>query len=81
MSSEITMSVSSMTRTNDEKAIYVLFTDKEKKAEFSVPGCKLISNNGFEDDDIAQLKMYLENEKDTIFQMAKEVNPLRAMMK
>ena len=34
MSSEIKMSVSSMTRTNDSKAVYILFQDKDRTAEF-----------------------------------------------
>lgn len=74
------MSVSSMTRNKDKKAIYVFFQDGDKTAEFTLPGCELVKNKGFSDDDIRQLKDYINNEQDTIFAMAKQVNPLKAMM-
>ena len=81
MNKDIKMSVSSMTRNKDRKAVYVFFQDGEKTAEFTLPGCELVKNNGFTDDDIRQLKDYIDNEQDTIFAMAKQVNPLKAMMK
>ena len=81
MNKYIKMSVSSMTRSNEKKAVYVFFQDGEKTAEFTVPGCELLKNNGFSDEDISQLKAYITNEQDTIFDMAKQVNPLKAMMK
>lgn len=37
MNSEIRMSVSSMTRNDDKKGVYVLFSDGDKSAEFIVP--------------------------------------------
>ena len=81
MNKDIKMSVSSMTRSNEKKAVYVFFQDGEKTAEFTVPSCELLKNNGFSDEDISQLKAYITNEQDTIFDMAKQVNPLKAMMK
>ncbi|MBO4920824.1 MAG: hypothetical protein J5372_02795 [Lachnospiraceae bacterium] len=81
MNKDINMSVSSMTRSKEKKAVYVFFQDGEKTAEFTVPGCELLKNNGFSDEDISQLKAYITNEQDTIFDMAKQVNPLKAMMK
>ena len=80
MNKDIKMSVSSMTRNKDKKAVYVFFQDGEKTAEFTLPGSKLVKNNGFLDDDIRQLKDYIDNEQDTIFAMAKQVNPIKAMM-
>lgn len=81
MNKDIKMSVSSVTRSKEKKAVYVFFQDGEKTAEFTVPGCELLKNNGFSDEDISQLKAYITNEQDTIFDMAKQVNPLKAMMK
>ena len=81
MSNEITMSVSGMTRTKDEKAIYILFSDAEKSAEFALPGCRMISNKGFDMVEIKQLEEYIDNEQDKIYRMAKEINPIKAMMK
>ena len=80
MNSEVRMSVSSMTRTGDKKAVYVFFQDRDKTAEFSLPGCELVKNNGFSEDDISQLKEYIENEQDSIYAMAKGVNPIKALM-
>jgi len=78
--SDIKMSVSSMTGTKDKKAVYVLFQDHDRTAEFSIPGCNLIRNNGFNDGEVKLLKKYLENEQDTVISMAKEVNPIKALM-
>lgn len=80
MNSEIKMSVSSMTRTEDKKGVYVLFTDGDKSAEFVVPGCRVISNKGFSEGEIQQLHDYVDNEQDYIFSLAKTVNPMRAFM-
>ena len=80
MNKDIKMSVSSMTRNKDKKTVYVFFQDGEETAEFTLPGCELVKNNGFLDDDIRQLKDYIDNERDTIFAMAKQVNPIKAMM-
>ena len=80
MNSEIKMSVSSMTRNKDNKAVYVLFQDGDKNAEFTLPGCKLISNKGFAPDEIDQLKDYVDNEQDSIYALAKKVNPMKAFM-
>ena len=74
------MSVSSMTRTKYNKAVYVLFQDRDKNAEFSLPGCKLLNNRGFSTEEISQLKDYINNEQERIYSLAKEVNPMRAFM-
>lgn len=80
MNESVEMSVSSMTRHGDNKAIYVLFTDGDKTAEFTVPDCALLSNSGFADDEIQQLQEYVENEQEYIFSIAKGINPLKAFM-
>lgn len=80
MNDTVRMSVSSMTRHGDNKAIYVLFTDGDKSAEFTIPGCALLNNKGFDDEEIHQLKEYVENETDYIYSIAKELNPMKAFM-
>ena len=80
MSNEIKMSVSSMTRTKDSKAVYVMFSDNEKTAEFTLPGCRVVSNAGFTMEEIDQLKDYITNEQDSIYALAKQVNPMKAFM-
>ena len=81
MNSQITMSVSGLTRTKDDKAVYVLFTDNDKSAEIAIPGCRVVSNKGFTVEEMNQLMEYVKSEQDTIFEMAKKVNPIYAMMK
>ena len=81
MNDEIRMSVSSMTRNKDNKAVYVLFQDGDKNAEISLPGCSLISNHGFSDEEIAQLTDYVENEQDSIYELAKQINPMKAFLR
>lgn len=80
MNSEIKMSVSTMTRTKDSKAVYVMFEDGAKNAEISLPGCSLVRNNGFSDEEIAQLMEYSKNEQDSIFEVAKKINPMKAIL-
>ena len=69
-----------MTRTKDDKAVYVLFEDGDKNAEISLPACKLISNRGFSDEEITQLTDYVRNEQDSIYALAKQINPMKAFL-
>ena len=52
LNGEINMSVSSMTRKDGEKAVYVLFADKSRSAEFTLPELKLLNSNGFSAEEI-----------------------------
>ena len=69
-----------MTRTKDSKAVYVLFEDEGKSAEFSLPGCKVVSNKGFSEEEMASLADYVRNEQDSIFETAKKINPMKAFL-
>lgn len=81
MDGEMKMSVSSMTRTGEKKAVYVMFQDGKKEAEFALPGCRTIRNVGFSEDEVKVLSDYVDGEQDRIYAMAKEVNPIKAFMK
>ena len=74
------MSVSCVTRTKDSKAVYVMFQDGDKNAEIALPECRLVSNKGFSDEEISQLMDYAANEKDSIFELAKGINPMKAFL-
>lgn len=69
-----------MTRTKDSKAVYVLFQDGDKSAEIAIPECRLVNNKGFSDEEIAQLTDYVQNEQDSIYELAKKVNPMKAFL-
>lgn len=77
MNESISMSVSSMTRNGEEKAIYILFTDGDKTAEFTMPEVKAISNSGFTREEMGKLREYVENEQDYIYSIAKKVDPMK----
>ncbi len=81
MNTDIQMSVSSMTRSGDEKAVYVFFQDGKKSAEFALPECRVVKNDGFDEEEIQKLSAYVDHERDTIFEMAKGINPIKALMK
>lgn len=74
------MNVSSLIRKDGEKAIYVMFTDSDKQAEFRLPECELLNNRGFDKKEIDDLIDYLKNEQDYIFGIAKKVNPMKGFM-
>ena len=80
MNSEIKMSVSTMTRTKESKAVYVMFEDGSKSAEFALPEGGLVRNSGFSDEEIAQLKDYVDNEQDSIYDIAKKINPMKSFL-
>ncbi|MCR4755064.1 MAG: hypothetical protein K5868_05965 [Lachnospiraceae bacterium] len=80
MNSEIKMNVSSLIRKDGDKAIYVMFTDGDKEAEFIVPECRLLNNKGFTDEEIGNLIEYIKNEQDYIYNIAKKVNPIKGFM-
>ncbi len=81
MNSEMKINVSPITRLGDKRVAYVLFTDKSSSAEFIIPGGELISNKGFDEKELAELKEYLDSEQDNLFQVAKELNPMRSFMR
>ncbi|MBQ7767061.1 MAG: hypothetical protein IJ397_09480 [Lachnospiraceae bacterium] len=81
MNSEMKINVSPVTRLGDKRVAYVLFTDKTSNAEFIIPGGELISNKGFDEEKLAEMKEYLEYEQDSLFRVAKELNPMRSFMR
>lgn len=80
MSENVKMSVSSPVMKGNDKIVYVVFEDAGTSAEFEAPGAKLIKNAGFSDDDIKVLKDYILNNWETIFNMAKEIDPMKAFL-
>lgn len=81
MNSEMKINVSPVTRLGDKRVAYVLFTDKDCSAEFIIPGGELLNSKGFEEKELAEIKEYLDCEQDNLFQVAKELNPMRSFMR
>lgn len=80
MNNEIRMNVSSLIRKDGDKAIYVMFTDDAKQAEFVLPEGRLLNNSGFDKDEILRLQEYIRNDRDHIYEIAGKVNPMKAFM-
>jgi hypothetical protein len=84
MNEQIKMNVSPVFRKDGEKSIYVLFEDGTKKAEILLPEpgreIKALMNNGFTEEEIKGLLSYVENDRDTITEIAGKVTPLKAFL-
>lgn len=80
MNENVNMSVSSIIRKDGNKAIYVLFTDQDKMCEFELSEKKLLSNKGFEESELEELKEYITHEVDSIMSIAKNVDPMKGFM-
>ena len=81
MNSNIKINISPVTRSGDRRVAYVLFSDGDSSAEFIIPGGELLNNKGFDEKELAEMKEYLDSEQDNLFQVAKELNPMRSFMK
>ena len=78
---QIKMSVSPMIRSKDGKSIFVMFQDADRYLEISLPEYKVMSNQGFSEDEVTQIILYAKSEQDNITALAKGINPVKAMMK
>lgn len=80
MSDGMNMSVSGIVCKEGQKCISVLFTEGTRSAEGTIPDCKIHTNKGFIDEEIQALESYMQKEQDSIVQMAKSVNVMKAFM-
>lgn len=80
MKDTVKMSVSQVFSKNGEKYAFVSFTDGTKSAEGRIPQCKIISNSGFEEDELKQLEDYMDRELARLKKMAAGINVMRAFM-
>ena len=81
MNENIQMSVSSIVSKDNEKRIYVQFSDGEKIAEAVLPQGKIIYNKGFSEEETAVLQAYIKSEEKSITETAKGINPMTAIMR
>ena len=81
MSEELKMTISGVVPKDGRKSIYVVFEDGQRKAEGYVPDCIITSNEGFEEDEVKMLELYLKQNQDMIREHAKLINPIKALMK
>lgn len=81
MSEELKMTISGFVPKDGRKSVYVVFEDGNRKAEGYVPDCVITKNEGFEDDEIKVLELYMKQNQDMIREHAKLINPIKALMK
>ena len=81
MNTEMKINVSPVTRSGDRRVAYVLFSEGDSGAEFIIPGGELLNSKGFDEKELAEMKEYLDSEQDNLFQVAKELNPMRSFMR
>lgn len=81
MSEEMKMTVSGIVPKDGRKNIYVVFEDGKRKAEGYVPECIITKNEGFEADEVKMLELYMKHNQDQIRELAKVINPIKALMK
>lgn len=81
MSEELKMTVSGIVPKDGRKSIYVVFEDGNRKAEGYVPDCVITENHGFEENEVKMLELYMKQNQDQIREIAKVINPIKALMK
>ena len=81
MSNELSISVSPICEKDGKKYAFVSFVDGDKRAEGKIPECKIVTNNGFLEDDIKMLELYMKNDLARLKRMAASVNVIGAFMK
>ena len=80
MSEDVKMSVSAPVMKGNDKIVYVVFEDAAVSAEFEAPSGKLVKNTGFNDEDLSVLSEYVKNEWNTILNMSKNIDPMKAFL-
>ncbi len=77
---DVNMSFSGILGGKENWHISVSFSHGEKYAEGRLPECRITDNRGFSEEEKAGLEAYMKSNRKTIFNRAKEINPLRAFM-
>lgn len=75
---KITMTYSGVFTRNKEKVVHICFERKERGkqafAEAVLPTCTFLHNDGFADEEIEALKVYLQMNKDQLYESARQIN-------
>jgi len=78
---EINMILSGIVKKDGRKIARVSFLRNKDFAEGILPDCEIVSSEGFDEDEIEQLKIYLKLNSEDLMSQAKKINPFRGMMK
>lgn len=77
---DLTMTVSPVCTKNGEKVAFVSFSDSHRKAEWSIPDCRLVMQEGFDRSEIEQLEKYLRGNMGELKKKAASLNVVNAIM-
>lgn len=80
MDSDLRMTVSGIVPKDGRQNIYVVFEDGDSKAEGCVPDCVITNSQGFNEEEIKMLELYMKQQQDQIRDLAKTINPIKALM-
>ena len=80
-SDALDMSVSAICEKDGRRFAYVTFAGGGRKAEGEIPSCMISSSEGFSDEEVHQLEVYMRQNLDMLRKMAADINPLKAFMK
>lgn len=81
MDKTLHMSVSQIFKQNGKKYAFVSFTDGIRMAEGKIPECKILTNRGFEEDEVIQLEDYMGRELIQLKEMAAGIHVMDAFLK
>ncbi|MBR3605992.1 MAG: hypothetical protein IKL51_00215 [Lachnospiraceae bacterium] len=79
MSQELNMSVSGVCTKENKQYAFVTFSDGIREAEGRIPECVIISNRGFEEEQVKQLENYMRRELKTLKKMAAGIRLIDAL--
>ncbi len=74
---EMKMTHSGILAKDGRRYVSVRFERGGDVAEAVLPGCKVIRNSGFSEEEVQGLESYLMQENDNIFARAKKLNNIR----
>ncbi|MCR5054656.1 MAG: hypothetical protein K6A69_07430 [Lachnospiraceae bacterium] len=81
MEENVNMSVSPICEKDGKKYAYVTFEQDGKKAEGQIPDCKIEKYEGFTEDEVKLLELYMKTELKTLKKTAASVNVFDAFLK
>lgn len=76
-SEEMRLTHSGIVVKEGRRHVLVRFERGEDIAEASLPACKVTKNDGFSEEEIAGLELYLQMENDNIFAKAKAISNIK----
>lgn len=78
---ELNMSVSGICSKEGEKYAFVTFSDAKRRAEGKIPECKILSSEGFSEEEIRMLELYMKSNLGELKKMAAGVRLFDAIAK